>query len=401
MSQNSPDRPDAGSGSGSTTTATRSSPPVAAPRPKEGSPVYTGILVAIGAVLLIGVLFVGLSLAGVFTPEVTWPAWLVRSTTAVQKFGLMFFAIILFVVVMSLILLSVDRARGVRNWAVALAFLGPMGLMLIFGLIYPGLRTLRESLFDRTSANYVGFDNYATLFTEDIFQTVLRNTAIWVFLVPIVATFIGLVYAVLVDRTRFEAVAKGLIFLPMAISMVGASIIWKFIYEFRPDQPGVEQIGLANQILVWLGREPYQFLITSPWNNIFLIAVMIWIQSGFAMTVLSAAIKAIPDDITEAARLDGVTGFGMFRYVTVPSIRPALVVVLTTIAIGTLKIFDIVRTMTGGNFNTSVVANEFYTQSFRQFNTGLGAALAVVLFVLVIPIVIYNVRQLRLSEDVR
>jgi len=401
LSDNDPDRPDLGSGSSSTATALREDVPVAAPRPPEGSPVWTGVLVAIGAITLLGILVVVASLAGLWTPEFDWPSWLVSSVTAVEKFGLMFFAIILFVAVMTLILLAVDRARGVRNWAVALAFLGPMGLMLIFGLIYPGVRTIRESFFDRTSTNYVGFDNYATLFTEDIFQIVLRNTAIWVFIVPIVSTFIGLVYAVLVDRTRFEAIAKGLVFLPMAISMVGASIIWKFVYEYRPDQEGVEQIGLANQLLVWVGQEPYQFLITAPWNTVFLIAVMIWIQSGFAMTVLSAAIKAIPDDITEAARLDGVSGFGMFRYVTVPSIRPAFVVVFTTIAIGTLKIFDIVRTMTGGNFNTSVVANEFYTQSFRQFNIGLGAALAVVLFVLVIPIVVYNVRQLRLSEDVR
>jgi len=399
LSDNDPDRPDVGSGS--TATALREDVPVAAPRPKEGSPVWTGVLVALGAVTVIGILVVVASLAGLWTPEFDWPSWLVSSVTAVEKFGLMFFAIILFVVVMSLILLAVDRARGVRNWMVALAFLAPMGLMLVFGLIYPGLRTMRESFFDRTSTNYVGFDNYATLFTEDIFQTVLRNTAIWVFIVPIVATLIGLVYAVLVDRTRFEALAKGLIFLPMAISMVGASIIWKFVYEYRPDQEGVEQIGLANQLLVWAGREPYQFLITSPLNTFFLIVVMIWIQSGFAMTVLSAAIKAIPDDIVEAARIDGVSGLGMFRYVTVPSIRPALVVVLTTISITTLKVFDIVRTMTGGNFNTSVVANEFYTQSFRQFNVGLGAALAVVLFVLVIPIVVYNVRQLRLSEDVR
>ena len=401
MSHNDPDRPDARSGTSSTATAERSAAPVAAPRPKEGSVAWTVVLAAIGGIALLGAVVVALSLAGVWTPEFDWPAWLVSSTTTIEKFGLMFFAIILFVVVMSLILLSVDRARTPKNWIVALAFLGPTGLMLVFGLIYPGIRTIRESFFDRTGENFVGFDNYQTLLSEDIFQIVLRNTAIWVFVVPIVSTLIGLVYAVLVDRTRFEALAKGLVFLPMAISMVGASIIWKFVYEYRPNQEGIEQIGLANQVLVWLGREPYQFLITSPLNTLFLIVVMIWIQSGFAMTVLSAAIKAIPDDIVEAARLDGVTGIGMFRFVTVPSIRPALVVVITTIAISTLKIFDIVRTMTGGNFNTSVVANEFYTQSFRQFNTGLGAALAALLFVLVIPIVIYNVRQLRLSEDVR
>jgi alpha-glucoside transport system permease protein len=242
-------------------------------------------------------------------------------------------------------------------------------------------------------------DNFATLFTQSEFQIVLRNTLIWVLIVPLVAVVIGLIYAVLVDRTRGEALSKGLIFLPMAISMVASSIIWRFVYEFRDiSRP---QIGLANQILVWLGQDPYQFLITTPWNTFFLIVVMIWIQTGFAMTVISAAIKAIPDDIIEAARLDGVTGIGMFRFVTIPSIRPALLVVWVTITMTTLKVFDIVRTMTGGNFQTSVVANEFYTQSFRQFNFGLGAALAVVLFIIVIPVVVYQVRQLRMSEEIR
>ncbi|MFP5335437.1 MAG: carbohydrate ABC transporter permease [Actinomycetes bacterium] len=328
-------------------------------------------------------------------------SWLLDAESTGEKFLVMFFAVALFVAVMGLILFAVDRPKRIPNWVVVLGFLGPAVAMLVFGLIYPAVRTVYESLFDRTGDTFIGLGNYSTIFTSDGLQIVLRNTAIWVLLVPIAATFIGLVYAVLVDRTRFEAFAKALVFLPMAISMVGAGIIWKFVYEYRPDQPGVNQIGLGNQLLVWLGIEPYQFLLTAPWNTIFLIVVFVWIQVGFAMTVLSAAIKAIPDDIVEAARLDGVGGVRMFRYVTVPSIRPAVVVVFTTIAIVTLKVFDIVRTMTGGNFNTSVVANEFYVQGFRQFNFGLGAALAVVLFVLVVPIVVYNVRQLRLSEEIR
>ena len=205
----------------------------------------------------------------------------------------------------------------------------------------------------------------------------------------------------LVDRTRGEKLAKALVFLPMAISMVGASIIWKFMYEYR--QGGSPQIGLLNQILVWVGLDPYQFIITEPWNTFFLIAVMIWINAGFAMTVLSAAIKSVPDDIVEAAQIDGATGFKLFRKVTVPTIRPAVVVVLTTIAMGSLKAFDIVRTMTGGNFGTSVVANEFYTQSFRQgeAGVGVGAALAVILFIIIVPVIVYNVRQMRLSEEMR
>ncbi|HEY0217981.1 MAG TPA: sugar ABC transporter permease [Cellulomonas sp.] len=327
--------------------------------------------------------------------------WLINAQTTGEKLALMCVAILLFVVVMGLILFLVDRPKRIPRWVVAAAFAGPALLLLAFGLVRPAVITLWNSFFDRRGAEFVGFDNYVRALTEGQFQTVLGNTAIWVILVPIASTVVGLVYAVLVDRTRFEKLAKALVFVPMAISMVGASIIWKFVYEFKPDQPGVKQTGLLNQVLVWVGLEPQQFLINAPVNTVFLIVVMVWIQTGFAMTVLSAAIKAIPDDITEAARLDGLGGMQMFRYITVPSIRPALVVVLTTIAIGTLKVFDIVRTMTGGQFNTQVIANEFYTQSFRQNNQGLGAALAVILFILVIPIVVYNVRQLRKTEEIR
>nr|WP_026877850.1 sugar ABC transporter permease [Jiangella gansuensis] len=318
--------------------------------------------------------------------------------STLEKFGQMALAVALFVGVIGLILLVVGRAkRRVDLWQ-SLAFVLPALAMLAVGLIYPGLRTMYQSFFDRTSSEFVGLDNFASIFTDSSMLTVLRNTAIWVILTPLLATFIGLVYAVLVDRSRVEAAAKAVIFLPMAISLVGASIIWRYVYEYRPDQQNIQQVGLLNQILVWLGMEPRHFLVDSPLNTVFLIVVMVWVQAGFAMTVLSAAIKAIPSDITEAAQLDGLTGVRMFRYITVPSIRPALVVVLTTISIGTLKVFDIVRTMTGGQFDTSVVANEFYTQGFQLGDTGLASALAVVLFILVVPIVAYNIRQLRKAD---
>jgi alpha-glucoside transport system permease protein len=315
-----------------------------------------------------------------------------------EKLVQMVLAIALFVALMGLILLVAGRARRRADLWQSLAFMLPALLLLTVGLIYPAIRTAYQSFFDRTAENFVGLDNYQFVFTNDAMITVLRNTAIWVFLTPVLSTFIGLVYAVLVDRSRVEAAAKAVIFLPMAISLVGASIIWKFVYEYRPDQQGIEQIGLLNQVLVWLGAEPRQFLIGEPWNTLFLIVIMVWVQAGFAMTVLAAAIKAIPADITEAAQLDGLTGVRMFRFITVPSIRPALVVVLTTIAIGTLKVFDIVRTMTGGQFGTSVISYEFYTQGFRTLNTGVASSLAIVLFVLVVPIVVYNVRQLRKAE---
>jgi alpha-glucoside transport system permease protein len=345
--------------------------------------------------------------------------FLLNPTSAGDKLLSMVLAIVLFAVVMAVILFAIDRSK-IPNWLVAAVFLLPVAILLAVGLFYPAIRTVvrsfqivqprlgpnggqlvNQSTGQRLTELGYSFNNYGEVFTNDGFRQTMLNTVWWVVLVPVVSTLFGLVYAVLVDRTRFEKAAKALVFLPMAISMVGASIIWKFVYEYR--QSGAPQIGLANQLLVWIGVDPYQFIITQPWNTFFLIVVMIWIQAGFAMTILSAAIKAVPDDIIEAAQIDGATGFKLFRRVTVPSIRPAIVVVLTTIAMASLKAFDVVRTMTGGNFGTSIVANEFYTQSFRQGEAGqgIGAALAVVLFIIIIPVIVYNVRQMRLAEDVR
>jgi alpha-glucoside transport system permease protein len=314
------------------------------------------------------------------------------STTA--KFVQMFIAMGIFALVFVGILVIAARFTGRRGERIqALSFVGPALLLLAVGLLYPAILTIIQSFQNSAGNASVGLQNYVDICTKPELLLVMRNTAIWVLLVPAFSTAIGLLYAILIDRARIEAFAKALIFLPMAISMVAASIIWKFMYEYRPETR--PQIGVFNAILKELGLDTYQFLLTTPWNTVFLIMIMVWIQAGFAMVVLSAAIKAIPDDIIEAAKLDGVGGFKMFRWVTLPSIRPAVIVVLTTIGIGTLKIFDIVRTMTGGQFSTSVIANEFYNQSFRFDQGGIGAAFAVLLFVLVIPIVAYNVVQLR------
>jgi alpha-glucoside transport system permease protein len=316
--------------------------------------------------------------------------------TLLDKLLQLLVAVAVFAAVMGVVLFVANRAKGRRMDLVSgIAFTAPALLLLLVGLLYPAGRTMLQSFLDARSAGFVGLDNYVRMFTQPDLVVVLRNTLLWVVITPILSTAIGLVYAVLVDRTRFEAFAKALIFLPMAISFVGASIIWKFVYEFRPNQQNIQQIGLLNQFLVWLGFQPVNFVLAEPWNNLLLIVVMIWIQAGFAMTVLSAAIKAIPSDIIEAARLDGVGGMRLFFYITLPSIRPAVVVVVTAISIAVLKVFDIVRTMTGGQFGTSVVANEFYVQSFRLSNLGMGSALAMILFVLVVPIVVYNVRQMR------
>jgi len=185
----------------------------------------------------------------------------------------------------------------------------------------------------------------------------------------------------------------------MAISFVGASIIWGLVYEYR--DPAETQVGLLSAFVSLFGIEPPNWLLWQPWNTFLLIIIMIWIQVGFAMVVLSAAIKAIPMDVTEAAMLDGATGWKLFSKVTVPMIRGTLVVVLTTIAIGVLKVFDIVRTMTNGHFGTQVLSNEMYAQAFVQFDKGRGSALAVILFIAVVPLIVYNIVQLRKEQSIR
>lgn len=320
-----------------------------------------------------------------------------------SKNGQLILAVLAFAAVMAALLLVAklaDRSKGRRTVPVMVAvFAGPALLLLVLGQIYPAIRTLWMSVLDARSESFVGLSNYAYLWENPAGIIAIRNTLLWVVLVPLLSTAIGLVYAVLVDKSRLEKVAKSLLFLPMAISFVGAGIIWKFVYEYRGAAQ--DQIGLLNAVITGLGFEPVRFLQDAPMNTIFLILVLVWIEAGFAMVVLSAAIKAVPGDIIEAARLDGVNGVQMFSRITVPSIRPSLVVVLTTISIATLKIFDITRTMTGAEFNTQVLANEMYEWSFTFGDNGIGSAMAVVIFLLVIPLVAYNVRQMAKNRAVR
>ncbi|PJJ71005.1 alpha-glucoside transport system permease protein [Diaminobutyricimonas aerilata] len=305
----------------------------------------------------------------------------------------------IFVAVIGLLLFLVDRApkRG-RDYIQLVAFVSPALILLTIGLIYPAIRTTTLAFFSRTGA-WTGFDNFIWAFTQPDAVRTLINTVIWVILVPLLSTAIGLAYAVFIDKSRGERFFKALVFMPMAISFVGAGIIWRFVYDFKSQ--GRDQIGLLNAIVVAFGGEPVQWLQSAPLNTFLLIVVMVWIQTGFAMVVLSAAIKGIPTEQLEAAQLDGTNAWQRFFNVTVPGIRGSLVVVVTTISIATLKVFDIVRTMTAGNFDTSVVANEMYTQAFRANEPGRGSALAVILFLLVLPIVIYNVRVLRQQREVR
>ncbi len=291
-------------------------------------------------------------------------------------------------------------------------FVGPAMAILAWYLAIPTLRTFWISLFDRDgpqaglsfieliqSEGFVGLQNYVAVFTERLMLEAFRNNIMWIIFGSTFSVAFGLAIAVLADRSRFERVAKSLIFLPMAISFVGASIIWNFIYEFRP--PDLPQIGLLNAIVVALGGDPRawaQWVEIAPWNNIFLIVIVIWLQTGFSMVLFSAALKGIPEELLEAGRIDGANEFQIFFRIMIPYIQGTIITVWTTIVIFTLKIFDVVWVMTGGQFGTHVIATQFYRQSFTNRNSGFGSAIAIVLLLAVIPVMIYNLRQFRKQE---
>ncbi|OGO58433.1 MAG: ABC transporter [Chloroflexi bacterium RBG_16_69_14] len=273
-------------------------------------------------------------------------------------------------------------------------FVGPAMAILIWFLALPTLRTFWISLFNADSSTFVGLDNYVSIFTNPAMLEVFRNNFLWLVIGTTLVVGLGLMIAVLADQSRFESLAKAIIFMPMAISFVGAGIIWNFVYEVR--QPGDPQIGLLNTIVTSLGGQPQAWTaLLQPWNNLFLIVIMVWLQVGFAMVLFSAAIKGIPAELTEAARVDGATERQVFARVTVPMIRGTLITVATTTIILTLKIFDVVIVMTGGQFGTGVIGTEFYRQYFVNRNFGVGSGLAILLLIAVIPVMIYNLRRFR------
>jgi len=295
-------------------------------------------------------------------------------------------------------ILDYRSKQGVGYLVQLFGFLAPAMILLLVGLVYPTILTTIAAFQNSRGNRFVGLENFQWIFTQPTGIRVVLNTIIWVLIVPAFSTAIGLAYAVFIDKSRGEKFFKILVFMPMAISFVGASIIWKFVYTARPA--GQNQIGLLNQLVVLFGGQPTDFVSNSPWNTLFLIIVLVWIQTGFAMVVLSAAIKGVPAEQLEAAELDGTNAWQRFINVTVPGIRSTLVVVLTTISIASLKVFDIVRTMTAGANDTSVIANEMYTQ-WKGFENGRSAAFALVLFILVLPIVIYNARQIKKQREIR
>ena len=287
--------------------------------------------------------------------------------------------------------------EGIRESIRPFVFVGPALVILTVYLVYPVVRTIYLSFMGPRSEEFVGLANYVFALTSDDMLLALRNNVLWLIFVTSFVVSLGLIIAVLVDRIgRWEPIAKSFIFLPMAISAVGASVIWKFVYSFQPIQR--PQIGLLNAVYTALGGDPQGWLVLKPWNNFFLIAILIWVLTGFAMVVLSAAIKGVPSELLEASRIDGASEIRIFFGVIIPYIRGTLITITTTVLIMVLKVFDIVFVMTGGQFDTEVIANRMFREMFTFGNFGRSSALAMVLLVAVIPVMIYNVRSLEASK---
>ena len=287
----------------------------------------------------------------------------------------------------------------VKPWMYA----GPALLAIGVYLIYPAIKTLQFSFANETSDAYVGFKNYTQLLTDQSFLQVLFNNVLWILIVPAVTVALGLGVAVLADRLRpsGEKLSKTLIFLPMAISMVGAATIWRSIYEFRP--PGDPQTGLLNAIFGLFGKGPFFWyqLDTLHLNSLFLMVILIWTQVGYSMVLLSSAIKAVPEDTIEAGRIDGAGERRIFFSIVVPQIWPTVITVFITVLIGVMKVFDVVYVTTNGAYNTDVIGRRFYDEMFTQGNNGYASAIVVILMIAIIPILIYQVRQFRAEEASR
>jgi alpha-glucoside transport system permease protein len=270
-------------------------------------------------------------------------------------------------------------------------------------VLYPGIQTIVYSFANAESTQFVGLQNYQKLLSSDGFQQTLVTTLVWIIVAPLAAVLLGLLVATLVDKLRptGEKAAKTIVFFPMAISAVGAGTVWLLIYAFVPA--GQPQVGIQNAIVTALGFDPVAWLTVRTFylNTLFLIIMFLWSQVGFSMVLLSAAIKGVPTETVEAGRVDGASERQIFRRIVFPQIMPTVVTVYVTVLIGVMKLFDVVYVMTNGNFNTNVLATEFYNQLFTNFNNGYAAAIVVMLVIAVIPVMIFQVRQFRLEEATR
>jgi alpha-glucoside transport system permease protein len=291
------------------------------------------------------------------------------------------------------LLQSHSRLRErVRPWL----FVGPALVVLTIFLIYPTLQTILFSFYAADSNAFVGLTNYQWAQGDVGFGLALRNNLLWLLVVPFACTLLGLLIAVLSDRVRWESFAQSLIFMPLAISFVGAAVIWRFVYAYRPADE--TQIGLLNALGAVAGLPPNTWYTEPPFNNLALMVILIWIQTGFATVVLSAALKSVPQELIEAARIDGATEPQILLHILIPQIIGALTVVVTNTVIIVLNVFDIVFTMTGGQFQTEVLANYMYRWQFRNFDNGRGSVIAVTILLTVIPLLVWNIIRFRREE---
>ncbi len=282
-------------------------------------------------------------------------------------------------------------SRGLRPWlwlAPALTFLG------VF-LVYPTIATILRSLQNRRGNDFIGLENYEWFFSQEDTLIALRNNVLWVVLLPLLVVGLGLLVAILVDRVRYESTVKSVVFLPLAISFVAAAVIWRFMYELDPN------VGTLNAVVTAAGGDPIAWLIEQPWNNLFLIIVGVWLLTGFAMVILSAGLKGISTELLEAARVDGANELQVFRRIVLPLLAPTIAVVATTVIIYALKTFDVVYTMTNGNFDTNVIANLMYQELFNNGQPGRAAAVAVILFAAIVPVMYVNIQRFREQEAIR
>jgi len=272
-------------------------------------------------------------------------------------------------------------------------YLGPAAALLGVFLVYPVLNTAYLSLFNSDSSQYVGFDNYVYLFTNEQTLIVFRNNLLWLTLFTGATVTLGLLFAVLTNQVRYEAVAKAVVFVPMAVSFTAAGVIWRFMYIYKPAT--FEQIGVMNALVTWLGGEPVPWITDTAVNNFALIASGVWIWTGFALVVISAGLKGIPAEVIEAARVDGASERQIFWHVILPMLRSVILVVAVTMVINSLKVFDLVYIMTFGNYETDVLANRMFKEMFTFSNFGRASAVAVILLVAIVPIMLVNIRRFK------
>jgi alpha-glucoside transport system permease protein len=285
----------------------------------------------------------------------------------------------------------------IRPWLWLLPAFGFLGVFLV----YPMVGTIVTSLQDKFAKKFVGLTNYAWFFGSEDALTALKNNLLWLIFLTLLTVGIGLLIAVLVDRVRYESIAKSVIFVPLAISMVAAGVVWLYMYQYNP--PGTTQTGTLNAAIGAVGVAPVPWLQVEDLsvNTFMLIIVMAWMWTGFAMVIISAALKGINPELLEAARVDGATELQVFRGIIFPLLVPTLVVISTTMIITALKAFDVVFTMTGGQLKTNVIGTLMYQEMFSFGNNARGAAIAVVLLLAIVPIMFFNISRFRAQEAIR